>query len=224
MNSIYINFYIGLGITLLAIVVSIFRWKSLDLMAKIFSAGMAWYFFTYLVAEGGLLYKNISRNYWTFYLFIRNIQPIIEYSLCVLFFYYAIPELRRRKITTYLLPTGWAIWTACAIIFWNTENFNVYFGPFTNLVVIVLSIISINILLSNYQLSDAIKLPVFRFTFLMLFFYGCSIFFFISYPFLLQNRQAELFAVYIMFRIYDIFYVGAGITYFFYPKKALQIE
>lgn len=222
--NIYLNFYTGLGIVLIAILISLCRWKYLDAMGKVFFASMAWYFFAFLVSEGGLLYKSKFSNYWTFYLVVRDAQTIIEYTLCVLFFHFAMPELRRRKILYYLLPLGYVAWISCAILFWHTENFTVYFGPFTNVIVIILSIISINKLLAENEIRDVIKLPAFRFIVLMLFFYGCSVFFFMSYPFLLQNRQAELFAIYIMFRLTDVFYVGAGITYFFYPKKTLQIE
>lgn len=222
--NIYLNFYVGLGIVLLSIIVSLLRWKLLDMAGKIFFTGMMWYFFSQFVAEGGLLYKDISRPYWTFYLIIRDIQAIIELTLCLLFFHFAIPELKAKKIALYLIPAAWAIWIAFAVIFWHMENFNVYFAPLLSITVVILCIVSIHILQSKNEFREIIKLPVFKFVVLLLFYYGFYFFFYVSYPLLLQNRKAELFAVFIIFRLTDIYYVGAGITYFFYPKKTMHLE
>ncbi len=222
--NIVLNFFVGLSIVLLSILVCLFRWKQLDIAGKVFFTGMTWYFLSQTVAEGGLIYKSMFIDYWTWYIVIRDIQPIIELTLCLLFFHFAIPELRAKKIGFYLIPAAWALWIGFAIIFWHTENFNVYFAPLISIANIVLCIVSIQILQSQNEFKKIIKLPVFKFVVLLLFYYGVYFFFYISYPLLLQNRKAELFAVYIIFRLTDIYYVGAGITYFFYPKKTLQVE
>src|ERR1043165_7471580 len=121
MNSMnfYLNFYSGLGIVLLAIFVSLFKWKNLDSGGKVFFISMVSYFLTQFVAQGGLLYKDISKKYWTFYLVVRDLQPILEYTIFVFFFHFAIPELRAEKLATYLVPLGWGTWVLCAILFWT---------------------------------------------------------------------------------------------------------
>lgn len=221
--NIFLNFYADLVVVLLAIIVGIYQWKRLELIAKIFFTTMVWYFLVQLVTEGGLLY-HLKDRFSEFYYLIRGTQSIVDFILCVAFFYFGIDRLRKKRKMLYLVPAAIVAWLACIYLFRNTENFNVYFAPIACLGIIILSIVALYYLQSEHTIDELIKMPVFRFTVLLLFYYGGYFFFLVSYPLLLKNREAELLGVYIIFRITNVYYIGAGLTYFLYPKKVMQIE
>lgn len=217
--NVYLNFYSGLAIVMLAIFSCIFRWKQTDLPGRLFFAGLIWYLFTDFVLQGGLLYKDYFIKYKTFYYLVRNIEAPVSFILYTLFFHFAVEQFRRKRIALYLVPAGIVLWVACAIIFRNEENINTYYVPLTSVSNIMLAIIAINEMQKKCEFKDLLKQPVFCFIALDLFFYGFSFFFYVSYPLILKDKQTELFAVYFMLRLIDVYNIGSAATYFLYPKK-----
>lgn len=223
--NIYLNFYTGLSVVLLAITAGAYKLKQTDITGRIFFMTMIWYFFTQFVTEGGLLYKDIGINrFTTFYYAVRNAQPLIEYTLFVLFFHFSIKNFRQRKLAHYLVPLGMLLWGTCLVVFSEAENALIYFTPFVCVVMVTLSLLSLNVLLDEMQIGELRKEPVFWFVVLILFFYVTYFFFCIFYTYLLMSRKAELLAIYIIFRITDIYYIGAAITFFLYRKKTMQVD
>jgi len=223
--NIYLNFYTGLSVVLLSITAGVYKWKQSDKTGKIFFMTMVWYFITQLVTEGGLLYKDIGiYRFPSFYYAVRNAQPLVEYTLFVLFFHFSIHKFRERRLAHYLVPIGLLLWAVCLVAFRQEENALIYFTPFSCVLLTTLSLLSLNILLDEMPINELRKKPLFWFIVLILFFYVIFFFFSIFYSHLLMSRKAELLAVYIIFRMTDLYYIGAAIAFFLYPKKSAQIE
>lgn len=218
--NIHANFYTDLAVVGIAITAGISRWKRLNIVSKIFFFTMVWYFFAQVVTEGGLLYGNFRERFPGFYYMVRSLQTIVEFTLCTLFYNFSIDQFRRKRIAGYIIPAAIIAWAGSAIAFRHTENFNVYFAPMACFASIILSIIAIYHLQNENSMQQLWRMPTFGFAVLQLFFYGGFFFFLLSYPLILKNRQAELFAIYIVFRLTNIYYAGAALIYFFYPRKS----
>jgi hypothetical protein len=203
---------------LFAVFAGAYKLKKNDMPAAIIFLYMVWSLIGEVLVVGKLLYESIQRFHVPIY-YVDRIAPIVEFILCVSFYHFSNTRFRERKIGLYVVGVGIIYWVANFLVYKKAENFNVYFMPFSSFINIVLSVISIYLLQKETEFKKLVSQPVFQFTLLLLFYWGLSFFFFIAYDLILRYKYATQFASFFVARINDIFFLGVGIAYLFYPKK-----
>jgi len=208
-----IAFYLPLFLSSVVILISIWKWKKLDIPGKLVSIDQS---FSSLI--GLISYNYPVHNKVTFA--ILQGYNLIDFLLLCLFFNYSISRFRKKNIAICIAIAGFIIWIACIFFFRNIRwASSSRFESFHSLSAIILSLIAIYFMLMDFEWRVLFRNPIFWFTVSILFIFSTTFIFTIMFEIIARDQalfwKIELYTMVIT----CLDYLILGFAFLLYPKK-----